>query len=51
MTGLCCLATGLFAQDAARNCSTMEVDARLRAEDPGYATRMEAIESFTGGAS
>ena len=47
MTGLCCLATGLFAQDAARNCSTMEVDARLRAEDPGYATRMEAIESFT----
>lgn len=47
LTGLCCLATGLFAQDAARNCSTMEVDARLRAEDPGYAARMEAIESFT----
>ncbi|HNV98385.1 MAG TPA: M43 family zinc metalloprotease [Chitinophagales bacterium] len=41
------MATSVMAQDAQRTCSTMDVDARLRAEDPFYAANREAIETFT----
>ncbi|MCB0797214.1 MAG: hypothetical protein KDB85_06300, partial [Chitinophagales bacterium] len=37
----------VMAQEAYRQCGAMEVDARLRLEDPNYAARMEAIEAFT----
>ena len=37
----------VMAQEAYRQCGTMEADARLRLEDPNYAARMEAIEAFT----
>jgi hypothetical protein len=40
-------ATGLFAQEVYRDCGVMEVDARLRLEDPEYAARQQAIEEFT----
>lgn len=36
-----------MAQAPQRSCSTMDVDARLRAEDPFYAANREAIEQFT----
>lgn len=36
-----------MAQAPQRSCSTMDVDARLRAEDPTYAANREAIETFT----
>lgn len=37
----------VMAQTPQRNCSTMDVDARLRAEDPMYAANRAAIEEFT----
>ena len=37
----------VIAQAPQRSCSTMDVDARLRAEDPFYAANREAIEQFT----
>lgn len=36
-----------MAQTPQRNCSTMDVDARLRAEDPMYEANRAAIEEFT----
>ncbi|MEZ5014416.1 MAG: M43 family zinc metalloprotease [Chitinophagales bacterium] len=36
-----------FAQAPKRDCGTMEVDARFKAEDPSYATNRQAIEQFT----
>ena len=41
------LGTGLMAQEAVRNCSTMDVHERLLNEDPSFATRMQNIEAFT----
>jgi hypothetical protein len=41
------LGTGLMAQEAVRNCSTMDVHERLLTEDPSFATRMQNIEAFT----
>ncbi len=47
-TALSILLGGLvMAQAPQRSCSTMDVDARLRAEDPAYAANREAIEQFT----
>ncbi|HMU68884.1 MAG TPA: hypothetical protein PKC38_02680, partial [Chitinophagales bacterium] len=37
----------VMAQAPSRSCATMDVDARLRAEDPTYAANREAIEAFT----
>lgn len=37
----------VMAQAPQRNCSTMDVDARLKAEDPMYEANRAAIESFT----
>jgi hypothetical protein len=37
----------VMAQAPQRNCSTMDVDARLRAEDPMYEANRAAIEEFT----
>jgi len=37
----------LMAQAPQRSCSTMDVDARLHAEDPMYTENREAIETFT----
>lgn len=36
-----------IAAEAQRDCGTMAVDARLRAEDPAYALNRQQIESFT----
>ena len=41
------LGTGLMAQEAVRNCSTMDVHERLLTEDQSFATRMQNIEAFT----
>lgn len=41
------MATAVMAQAPQRSCSAMDVDARLRAEDPFYAANREAIETFT----
>jgi len=47
-TTLSILLGGLvMAQAPQRSCSTMDVDARLKAEDPAYAANREAIEQFT----
>lgn len=45
--GVALMATAVMAQAPQRSCSTMDVDARLRAEDPTYAANREAIETFT----
>lgn len=45
--GVALVATAVMAQAPQRTCSTMDVDARLRAEDPTYAANREAIETFT----
>ena len=37
----------VVAQAPQRSCSTMDVDSRLRTEDPYYAQNREAIEQFT----
>lgn len=37
----------VMAQAPQRSCATMDVDARLRTEDPTYAANREAIEAFT----
>lgn len=37
----------VMAQAPQRSCSTMDVDARLRAEDPMYEINRAAIEEFT----
>lgn len=37
----------VLAQAPQRSCSTMDVDSRLRAEDPYYSQNREAIEQFT----
>ncbi|MEZ5014414.1 MAG: M43 family zinc metalloprotease [Chitinophagales bacterium] len=42
-----CLGGAIMAQAPNRDCGTMEVDARLRADDAGYSLNREAIEQFT----
>lgn len=41
------LTTGLMAQDAVRDCGTMDVHERLLSEDPNYEVNMANIEAFT----
>ncbi len=41
------LTSGLMAQDAERDCGTMDVHERLLNEDPNYEVNMAQIEAFT----